>query len=280
MTTNAAEELGAGREEPAAPTPAAPLPAAAPRLGQEEEERRLGQEEEERRMRLAASAEINAAAYMPAAMLPLANVHIRLDDGSVLPAHSHLLALASGALGDHVPGFSAATPAAPLTLSQPFSNHAREVVVGFLREVYSPYCEGPASAVADLGVLQLAHALDAAALLERAQGRARGAAPVMALEDAAEFAEFAARGSLAELLAACQVRLAQLVRNAVYGGDEHAMYSGFLVAARLVELCGKKVLAGVIGALGRVTGIPNAADILLNTRRVEAQAAQAAAAAQ
>jgi hypothetical protein len=213
--------------------------------------------------------------YMPPALVPTANVHIKLSDGATLPAHRDLLALACDALRADVPGFaSPAVSDAPIVLSEPFYALGSAEVAHFLRAVYlSAHSARPVEeSLARLSVVRLAHALDAKGLLARAPD-AVAAAPTMALEDASAFAEFALRCDQAELLAACQCRLAALVREPMlhngYGAVEHAN--------RLAELCTPPVLAGVMAALAHAAKVPeailpSAAEILRSNAMAAAQA--------
>lgn len=104
-------------------------------------------------------------------------------------------------------------------------------------------------------------------------------AAAMTFEDAAAFAEFAARCGPKDLLAACQRRLAVLVRKpslVAFCGN----YGALAPSNRLVELCSPSVVAGVMAILCHVaaaaripqTAIPAAADILRSNVMAEAKA--------
>jgi hypothetical protein len=73
----------------------------------------------------------DAPLYMPEGMMGLADVHIKLRDGTLLPTHKHLLATSVGALPGDVPGMLEATPSAPLVLSRPFDDFEKADVVDF-----------------------------------------------------------------------------------------------------------------------------------------------------
>ena len=220
--------------------------------------------------------EIVAASYMSASMLRKADVHIQVD-GAIFPAHSTVLEIACGVLRD-APDFANSTRAAPAVLSAPFSSVPRDEVEAFLRVLYEKISPTYVQTAAHLlGMIRLAHALDAQKVLARALSSALKAVSEMALEEAAAYAEFATLVGLADLCAACQCRLAWLVRDANNGSADLATEGGFLVAFRLTKLCEKEVMAGVIGALSRAHGIPHAAEIARNNRRAEAALHAAAA---
>ena len=120
----------------------------------------------------------------------------------------------------------------------------------FLPAVYADYGDRRAdAALTRLPVLRLAHALDARAILERGCALLLRAAPGMDLERAIDSATFAALALDDALLAACQARLAALLRAA--GGTD-----AFSHALRVAELCGPAVTAGVMAALSFGEEVP------------------------
>ncbi len=152
----------------------------------------------------------DSSEYMPAAMLPSANVRIRMGAAGALPAHRELLARHCGALdAGALPGFLEASPDAPVVVSEPFCGHAPADVLDFLGAVYADYADTRAdAALTRLPVLRLAHALDARAILARGCALLLRAAPGMDLERAAEAAALAVLALEDALLAACQAHLA------------------------------------------------------------------------
>ena len=179
--------------------------------------------------------------YRPARLLPLVNARLRLADGAVLPAHKELIALRCAAFDASVPELAAATPAAPLVLSEPFAGAATDDAVAFLCAIYTPaMAEGD---VALLGVLRLAHALDAKEVMEAGVRFLLALAPGMDADNAIAWDECAERCDVDELLAAAAGRLAELVRAA---GNEGATSA---LAAHMVRECSPRLVAAVVSAV-------------------------------
>ena len=110
------------------------------------------------------------ASYMPEPMLPLADVRIKVLGGAVLPAHASALVLNCGALARSSELLADATSKAPVVLSSPFDEYEEAGVARFLACLYT----GANTSVrgedaAEPAVLRLAHALDAAPVLDAAR---------------------------------------------------------------------------------------------------------------
>ena len=112
------------------------------------------------------------SAYMPEALLSLADVHIKVRGGSALPAHALKLVESCGVLTRSPELFSEATSKAPVALSAPFDEYAEADVARFLKCIYNPAdATARGEDVARPAVVRLAHALDAAPVLAAARFR-------------------------------------------------------------------------------------------------------------
>ncbi len=133
------------------------------------------------------------SAYMPEPLLPLADDHIKVKEGSTLPAHNMTLVLYCGAPARSSELFVGASSERPAALSAPFDEHAEADVARFLKCLYSSANSTTRGEDAALpAVVRLAHALNAAPVLVAAQRRwvkhVRRGAPVIKIAEAATLA--------------------------------------------------------------------------------------------
>jgi hypothetical protein len=112
----------------------------------------------------------DSSSYMAEPMLLLADVHIRVKGGAVLPAHAVTLVQHCTTLARSSELFADATNKAPVALGSPFDEYEEADVARFLeciyRSAYRPPVRGP-----DAVVVRLVYALDSALVLAGVQRR-------------------------------------------------------------------------------------------------------------
>jgi hypothetical protein len=132
------------------------------------------------------------SSYMPEPLLPLADVRVKVKEGSALPAHAMTLVLNCGALARSSELFVGASPARPAALSAPFGEYAEADVARFLKCCYtSAESAARGEDATRPAVVRLAHALDApvvAAAQLRWVKHVRPGATVSKIAEASELA--------------------------------------------------------------------------------------------
>jgi hypothetical protein len=199
-------------------------------------------------------------AYMPDALLPLADVHLKIAGGRVLPAHASQLVLHCGTLARAPELLAAGTRARPVVLGQPFESCAEADVAAFLRILYQPagapvFC-GDADAAGAPAVVRLANALDAAPVLAVVEPHLAAALATGSLEAAAETATLAQDCHLDALFPRAVERLVELLDGGGAASTSGAAaplaasdVDAFRLAAKLAKLVAPDVLAAVLGGV-------------------------------
>ena len=195
------------------------------------------------------------ASYMPEPLVGLADVHIKVKGGAVLPAHAMALLQHCGALARSAELFADATSKAPVALSSPFDEYAEADVARFLRCIYTAAAVPAAEDITRPAVVRLAHALDAAAILAAARrhlvGQVRLDAPVKQLARAAELAVLCGWDDVraavnATLLAGLQAPLGAAATPAQLALSD---VDAFDWACGLVDHCPPELVKRSVGAL-------------------------------
>ena len=198
------------------------------------------------------------AAYMPEQLLTLADVRIKVKGGRALPAHATHLVQHCGVLAHTPELFAGGTAAAPTVLSAPFSEYEEDEVACFLKCCYPPPAGVDGAAAAIPAVVRLAHALDAAAVLEVARvrypseiTRLQGAVPMDRLNATAELAvtcgwEFVASAVPHVIARELVASSGPLLNDATRAGSDKLAFDG---AQRVIDCCHPHVAAAVFGAV-------------------------------
>ena len=209
------------------------------------------------------------ASSMAEPMLLLADVHIKVKGGTVLPAHAVTLVQHCATLARSSELFADATSKAPAALSSPFDEYEEADVARFLeciyRSAYHPPLLGP-----DAAVVRLAHALDSALVLAGAQRHlAQWVRTRTAAADVAAAAELAALCGWDDLRATSASALAERLQAPLVAAaapsllalsDAHA----FEFARGVIDHCPPELAARAVGTLAA------------NYRRLHAEASAAA----
>ena len=196
------------------------------------------------------------SSYMPEPLLPLADVHIKVKEGSTLPAHTLKLAETCGALARSSELFAGASAERPVALSSPFDEYAEADVARFLKCIYTATGNALSAEDATLPtVVRLAHALDAAPVL--AAARRRLVEQVRTNARASEIVEAAKLAALCswedvrtESAAALVDRLQQPLGEADTPVQQALSdVDAFWFARALIELCPPELAARAVGTL-------------------------------
>jgi hypothetical protein len=196
------------------------------------------------------------SSYMPEPLVGLADVHIKVEGGAVLPAHAMALLQHCGALARSAELFADATSKAPVALSSPFDEYAEADVARFLRCIYTAAAVPVAEDIARPAVVRLEHALDAAPVLAAARRhlveRVRLDAPVKQLALAAELAALCGWDDVraavnATLLVGLQAPLGDAATPAQMALSD---VDAFSWAEALVDSCSPELVKRLMATLG------------------------------
>ena len=211
------------------------------------------------------------SSYMPEPLLVLADVRIKVQGGATLLAHTMTLVLNCGALARSSELFVGASAERPAALSAPFDEYAEADVARFLKCIYtaagSPFAAVDAARPA---VVHLAHALDAASVLNAARRRwVEKVRPGATFPEICEADELAALCGWEDVRAEGAATLVEVLQEPLDAAATPAQQAlsdvdAFDVARNVIDKCSPELSKLVFGTLAA------------NFRRLHAKASVAA----